>query len=209
MPLRYLALGDSYTIGTGASDSSRSFPSLLAGRLVQATGKGVELENPAVHGYTTLDLIREELPHAALFRADLVTILIGVNDLVEGVEAEIYGRRLGKIYGAIGALQPGAGRVAVISIPDFAAAPAALRFGAPGQLRARTAVFNKVAQEEADRHGFSYIDIGEVSRSGLGRPGWFAADDLHPGDAQYAAWADYLWQILRDDWSAVKPQPSR
>ena len=48
--LRYLALGDSYTIGTGASDDAQAWPSIIASRL------GAELTNPAVNGYTTLDL---------------------------------------------------------------------------------------------------------------------------------------------------------
>src|SRR5205814_4352321 len=55
--MRYLALGDSYTIGTGASDESHSWPSIIASRLP------AELTNPAANGYTTLDLIREELPY--------------------------------------------------------------------------------------------------------------------------------------------------
>ncbi len=55
--LRYLALGDSYTIGTGASDESRSFPSLLARRLSEREGRSVKITNAAVNGFTTHDLI--------------------------------------------------------------------------------------------------------------------------------------------------------
>ena len=54
--IRYLALGDSYTIGTGASDESHNFPSILSGLVSKATGSRVELTNPAVNGFTTLDL---------------------------------------------------------------------------------------------------------------------------------------------------------
>src|SRR5438876_301931 len=75
--MRYLALGDSYTIGTGASDDSHAWPSIIASRL------GADLTNPAVNGYTTLDLIREELPYLGRVEHDFVSILIGVNDLVQ------------------------------------------------------------------------------------------------------------------------------
>src|SRR5579872_804859 len=82
--LRYLALGDSYTIGTGASDPSRSWPSIIAARLESEGGRPVELVNPAVNGFTTDDLIEHELPYLARFKPQLVTVLIGVNDLVRG-----------------------------------------------------------------------------------------------------------------------------
>ena len=61
LAIRYLALGDSYTIGTGASNDAHNFPSILAGLLSKATRKQVALANPAVNGYTTLDLIAKEL----------------------------------------------------------------------------------------------------------------------------------------------------
>ena len=202
--LRYLALGDSYTIGTGASHPSRNFPSLLAGRLEAAGGRSVEVSNPAINGFTTADLIREELPELIGFRPDLLTVLIGVNDLVAGDSDSAYRRQLGRIYGAIRQRLP-PGRTTVISIPDFSLAPAASRFGAPPALRARVDAFNRIAEEVGSAHGFRYLDLVPVSRSGVGQPGWFADDQLHPGDRQYAAWAEWLWENLEEHWSVIAP----
>src|SRR5213593_5190153 len=84
LAVRYLALGDSYTIGTGASDDAHAWPSIVARRL------GAELTNPAVNGYTTEDLIRDELPLFRTLQPDLVTVLIGVNDLVQGRTPDAY-----------------------------------------------------------------------------------------------------------------------
>ena len=92
LAIRYLALGDSYTIGTGASDESRSWPAIIAARL------NAELTNPAVNGYTTLDLIRHELPLVKGLQPDLVSVLIGVNDLVQGRTPEQYRDSLRTIY---------------------------------------------------------------------------------------------------------------
>src|ERR1700751_5574914 len=88
--LVYLALGDSYTIGTGATHESRNFPSLLAARLEDATGRDIEVVNPAVNGFTTIDLIAREVGYITDLAPNLVTVLIGVNDLVQGRSLEQY-----------------------------------------------------------------------------------------------------------------------
>ncbi len=87
-PVRYLALGDSFTIGTG-SPPARAFPTRLADRW-RAQGCALEVQNVAVNGYTTDDVIAEELPAFAVFRPTLVTVAIGANDIVRGRTIEAY-----------------------------------------------------------------------------------------------------------------------
>jgi len=185
-PLRYLALGDSYTIGTGASSPSRAWPSIVAKRL------NADLTNPAVNGFTTLDLIREELPLLQRVKPNLVSILIGVNDLVQGRTPDQYRTSLKDIYTRVAGL-----RVAAVSIPDWSFVPAAADFGGPDHVARLTEVFNEVARLEAKARQFEWIDITDASRSGIGSAGWIASDRLHPGDAQYAAWAEVIWDRLR------------
>ena len=191
---RYLALGDSYTIGTGASDQSHSWPSIIARRL------DVELTNPAVNGYTTLDLIRDELPYLERLKPDLVSILIGVNDLVQGRSPEQYRDSLTRIYDAVAGLgvKP---QVAAVSIPTWSYVPAAADFGGKDHVDKLTAVFNGVAKLEAGKRNFRWVNVGQASTSGIGTKGWIATDDLHPGDAQYASWAEAIWSAIGDDWS--------
>jgi lysophospholipase L1-like esterase len=190
--LRYLALGDSYTIGTGASSQEHAWPSIIAARLE------AELTNPAVNGYTTLDLIRDELPLLERVNPDLVSVLIGVNDLVQGRTSEQYRRSLREIYDAV------AGRtVFTVSIPTWSFVPAAADFGGADQVDRLTGVFNEVAREESDARGYVWIDIGPASISGIGTRGWIASDQLHPGDAQYAVWAEAIWVAVREVISAV------
>ena len=185
--MRYLALGDSYTIGTGASDESRAWPSIIAARL------GAELTNPAVNGYTTEDLIRDELPLVRKVKPELVTVLIGVNDLVQGRASDAYRRSLRTIYDEVAGT-----RVVAVSIPTWAYVPAAADFGGAEQVERMTGVFNGVAREEAAARGFAWVDLGPVSTSRIGSEGWIASDQLHPGDAQYAAWAEVIWPAIRD-----------
>jgi len=193
-----VALGDSYTIGTGLKDESQNFPSLLARRLTEETGIDVALVNLAVNGYTTTDLIREELPVAHDLQPELVSILIGANDVVQGASEADYRIRLGAIYDAVASTGLAAKRVLVLSIPDFSGLPGAAPFGSATELRARIDAFNDVAQSEAASRGFLYEDITAVSREGNDASDWLAADGLHPGPAQHRAIADQLWTVLED-----------
>jgi lysophospholipase L1-like esterase len=171
--------------------------------LKELTGQWVELTNPAVNGFTTLDLIDKELSFVEQLKPDLVTILIGVNDLVQGRPAEDYRVSLVTIYDRVGALGLPPGRVVTISIPDWSVAPAARNYGHVERIRFLTETFNEIAQDEADARGFKWIDITAASLSGLGSAGWIASDGLHPGDLQYAAWAEVIWLRLRDAWPAT------
>jgi lysophospholipase L1-like esterase len=201
--LRYLALGDSYTIGTGASNQARNYPSILAARLSEATGAKVAVTNPAVNGFTTEDLIDNELDLVNRLRPQLVTILIGVNDIVQGRSIESYGKSLGTIYEAVATLELEPGQVIGIAIPNWSVVPAAADFGDPGRLRRLTDDFNGLAQTEAATRGFTWVDITAVSTSRHGTPGWISSDRLHPGDIQYAAWADVIWEVVRERWTAA------
>jgi acyl-CoA thioesterase-1 len=202
-PIRYLALGDSYTIGTGASGPSHNFPSLLARRLTDAIRREVQLTNPAVNGFTTLDLMAKELDRVNGLKPDLVTVLIGVNDLVQNRSVDEYRASLRTIYDSIRALASAPGRVAAISIPNWSVVPAAAQFGEPTLIRTVTNDYNAAARDEALERGFMWIDITGVSTYRLGAPGWIAADQLHPGDIQYEAWAEVIWDRVRDSWTAV------
>ena len=201
--LSYLALGDSYTIGTGASSEAHNYPSILATRLSEATGAKIALTNPAVNGFTTQDLIDNELAFVRRLKPELVTILIGVNDLVQGRSLESYGKSLTAIYDVVATLELAPGRVFAISIPNWSVVPAAASFGDPGRLRRLTDDYNGLAQIEAQQRGFLWVDITSVSTSRHGTPGWISSDQLHPGDIQYAAWADVIWNAVRKPWTAA------
>ena len=202
-PLRYLALGDSYTIGVGASDEHHNFPTLLSRRVSAATGRLIRLTNPAVDGYTTDDLIMNELDQIDSVAPHYVTVLIGANDIARGRTRLEYQGSLVWIYDVIAARGLSPTRIAAISIPDWSAVPGAARFGRPEQLRLMIDGFNALARAEAAARGFLWVDLSELSRSRPGGAGWLAPDGLHPGDAQYAAWAEEIWDQVGEHWSAA------
>jgi len=202
--IRYLALGDSYTIGTGLEHEAQNFPSLLAGRLRQRLSIDVVLINLGVNGYTTNDLIREELPAARRSAPELVSILIGANDVVQGSDDATFRARLTQIYETVKSLGLRSVRVLVVSVPDFSPLPGAAPFGTPSHLRARIDAINDIARSEAADRGFQYADITAISRETNRGDGWLAGDGLHPGPVQHRAFADHLWEVVGPTWTSVR-----
>ena len=144
---RYLALGDSYTIGESVP-SAENFPHQLA----SALGLG-EPQIIAKTGWTTDEL------NAAIDAAnpqgpyDLVTLLIGVNNQYRGRDAEQYrGEFTALLRRAIGFAGGDASNVVVVSIPDWGVTPFA-----EGRDRAKIASeidrYNAINREEAMRAG--------------------------------------------------------
>ena len=191
---RYLALGDSFTIGTGTTPA-RSFPAVLVERW-KAAGRVVHLEDPAVNGYTTDDLIARELPQASTVRPTLVTVLSGSNDIVRGRSAERYRAQLRAIYDGLATAGVSARALFALPQPDWASSPAAASFGQLADLRATIEAFNRIAQEEVERAGGRYVDLGPLMRR-QADAGMLAEDRLHPSAAAYAEWAAMLEPLLR------------
>jgi len=185
IPERFLALGDSFTIGTGTTPD-RSFPAVLV-RLWTAAGHPVVLSNPAVNGYTTDDLINAELPLVRSFRPTLVTLLIGANDIVQGSSEDRYQQQLRSIHQRIRSDAPEA-RVIALPQPDWSLSPAGSGFGDQDAIAHKIERFNEIARDEAERARAAWIDLFALMRV-QGRRKMFAADGLHPSADAYAEWA--------------------
>ncbi|HKW78947.1 MAG TPA: SGNH/GDSL hydrolase family protein [Candidatus Limnocylindria bacterium] len=200
--MRYLALGDSFTIGTGTTPD-RSFPAVLAA-LWAKDGLDCDLRNPAVNGYTTDDLIRDELPLVESFRPDLVTVLIGANDVVAAfVERAVFTTRaeeryrlqLRRIHDRIASGAPHARRFALPQ-PDWSLTPTGSSFGDPADVARAIERTNAIAREECERAGGAYADIFPLMREQM-RKRMTAPDGLHPSAEAYAEWAAALREALR------------
>lgn len=188
IPERFLALGDSFTIGTGTTPD-RSFPAVLT-RLWVASGRDVALSNPAVNGYTTDDLIDAELPLVEPFRPTLITLLIGANDIVQGSSDERYRRQLRSIHERIAADARDA-RLIALPQPDWSLSPAGSGFGDPSAIARTIERFNEIAHAECDRARAVWIDLFPLMRE-QGKRRMFASDGLHPSAEAYAEWAREL-----------------
>ena len=188
IPERFLSLGDSFTIGTGTTPD-RSFPAVLA-RVWTERGRSVVLSNPAVNGYTTDDLIHDELPLVASFGPTLVTLLIGANDIVRGSSEDRYRQQLRLIHERLDADASDA-RVVALPQPDWSMSPAGAGFGDLAAIARTIERFNAIARDEASLAGALWIDLVRLMRE-QGRKKMFASDGLHPSAEAYAEWARAL-----------------
>ncbi|HEX6061153.1 MAG TPA: SGNH/GDSL hydrolase family protein [Candidatus Limnocylindria bacterium] len=192
--IRYLALGDSFTIGTGTTPD-KAFPALLVARW-RTAGRAVELLNPAVNGYTTDDLITRELPHVAVFKPTLVTLLIGANDIVRGgSDDKRYRGQLRRIYAQL--RDDGVPGSAVVGLPqpEWSRSPAASPYGTTEALLTRIAHFNAIAMEEAETAGARFVDLYPLMHRQAAAE-MLATDGLHPNAEAHEEWARTLSEKL-------------
>jgi lysophospholipase L1-like esterase len=189
-PVRYLALGDSFTIGTGGGPAD-SFPARLAGRW-RAKGCTLALENVAVNGYTSGDVIERELPRVASFHPTFVSIAVGANDIVRGASLEAYRDNVRRILDAA----KGAGaRVVVLPQPDWSRSPSAAGFGTQPALADVIARFNATLAAEARAKGAEWVDLYPLMQQQAIK-GQLASDGLHPSSDAYDEWAGELARVL-------------
>jgi len=192
-PLRYVALGDSYTIGEGVKPRER-WPNQLVSQLDTAPGLHLEA-NLGVTGATSADVVSMQLPEMEPYAPDFVSLLIGVNDVVQGVALDDFRTQLRTIFQRILEQVP-SNRVITLTIPDFTLTREGPRYGGGGA-QARVAAFNGVIESESSGEGVSCVDISAVADEVASNQSLVAGDGLHPSGRQYAAWVELIVPRVR------------
>lgn len=200
---RYVALGDSYTIGTSVGEDE-SWP-----RQLVAVEPRLELvANLGVNGYTSRDVIDLQLPHLAGLQPEFATILIGVNDVVQHVPAPLYRRNLGEILDALVA-RVGAAGVLALTTPDYTVTPSGAEYGDPERQSAAIRANNAVLQELAGGRLVRVVDVHDLSLKARDDPSLVAADGLHPSAQQYVLWMSRIFPAVRQMLAADGDQAPR
>ena len=194
MVLRYIALGDSYTIGTGVGHRDR-WPDQLVAALGPNEPTIDLVANLGVNGYTTGDLIRHELPALDRLRPEVVTLLIGVNDVVRGIATTAYVANLRTILDELVG-RVGAERIVTVAVPDYTVTPAGADYGDPAQRHDGIVAANTAMAREAADRGVAFVDIFDVSLLARDDRTLVAADGLHPSGRQYGLWVDRIAPVV-------------
>lgn len=189
--VRYLPLGDSYTIGTSVTEAER-WPNQLVERVPQLELAG----NPAVNGYTSLDLINEELPQLDVVQPELVSVLIGVNDVVQGVPDSQYAGNVTVILEELLTRLP-PGRIVCIATPDYTVTPSGDAFGDPVQQSDAILRANAIMREACESRDIRFVpEIFELSQAARDDRALVADDGLHPSGEQYRRWVDVIAPVV-------------
>jgi lysophospholipase L1-like esterase len=200
VPLRYVALGDSYTIGTATRSPSERWPNQLVERLRAADGPEPSLTlvaNLGVNGFTSRDVIDRELPSLDALRPQFASLLVGVNDVVQGVPAGVYRANVAAILDALlGRLD--ADRIVTISTPDYTVTPQGAAYGDPAQQAAAIRDNNAILRELADARRLAFVEIHDISLRVAVQPNLVADDGLHPSGDQYRLWVDRIAPVVAD-----------
>lgn len=192
---RYLALGDSYTIGESVTVKER-WPVQLAEALRK---QGWNIEGPriiATTGWRT-DNLQNAMRIAKLQpEYDLVSLLIGVNNQYQGKPIEQFKKEFEELVkSAIELARGRADHVFIVSIPDYGYTP----FGKSKQEKISRELdeYNNLSREIAKRYSIRYIYITDITRKGLEDPSLVASDGLHPSGKAYAKFVERILPELK------------
>lgn len=193
--LRVLALGDSYTVGTGVEEFE-SYPFQLSSRLKDQGVNVEQLDVIARNGWTTDELlagIKDTEPQEPY---DLVTLLIGVNNQFRMYEVDQYRVEFRELLVlAIELAGDDPSRVIVLSIPDWGATPFAYGWDV-ARIGEEINAYNEINKAIADELGTGYVDITDISRQAANDNSLLASDNLHPSGKMYAQWVEKILQVL-------------
>lgn len=204
---RYLALGDSYTIGEGVP-ADGTWPFQLAAAL---RAQGIALADPqiiATTGWTTDELaaaIDEAAPQGPFA---LVSLLIGVNNQYRGRPLAEYRQQFEQLLQrAIALAAEDPARVLVLSIPDWGVTPYARDNGRDAaQVALEIDDFNAAARACCGDYGVAFVDITPVSRDGGDQPAMLVDDGLHPSAQMYRRWMEVALPVAAGMLNALPPQ---
>lgn len=174
---RYIALGDSITEGLcdaapGRQGSWLGWADRLAGILdgdARLAGHTLEFANLAVRGRRIADVVADQVPHAVRLRPDLVSVLIGGNDLMSPkADPDALATEL---EAGVRALRAAGSDVLLANLFD----PQFAFFLKP--FRGRAAVFNANIWSIARDHQATVLDVWGVRE--FQEAGMWASDRVH------------------------------
>jgi acyl-CoA thioesterase-1 len=188
--IKYLALGDSYTIGQSVCETCR-FPEQLKNNLFNLNKQNTFYLNIiAKTGWTTGNLISAINSQKPNNDYDLVTLLIGVNNQYQGNSLSVYEKEFPELVNkAIYLAKGDKSNVIVVSIPDYAFTP----FGNGNKtITAEIDLYNAYAESFCSKNGIAFINITDITRQGIIDPSLVASDNLHPSEKAYRLFVERI-----------------
>ena len=186
--IKYVALGDSLSAGIGAKNYQNTFPYLLADHLSQ--NNNVELVNLGIPGAKSSDVINRELDETIREKPDLITLMIGINDMHGWIISQTFEKNLEIILSAL--QKETKAKIIVINIPYLGTGNIK---NTPIQsfFDWRTSNLNKTMEKIVKKKNIQYIDLYTLSKlQSQTNPKYYSQDDFHPSDEGYIYWSNII-----------------
>lgn len=195
---KYLALGDSYTIGESVCVNC-NYPKQLTDSLNKTSTEKTSVKIIAKTGWTTTDLLLAIAAENPSKDYDLVTLLIGVNNQYQGKPFAIYEEEFPKLLDMAIAFAKGKPEnVIVISIPDYGYTPFGQKSGKAEKATKELERYNIYADRIAFEKGVHFENITSITQKGLENPALVASDGLHPSEVAYKKFVDQLFSFVKN-----------
>ncbi|WP_329617585.1 SGNH/GDSL hydrolase family protein [Streptomyces brevispora] len=195
-----VAIGDSFTEGMSdrlPDGSYRGWADVLATRLAART-PGFRYANLAVRGKLIGQIVDEQVDVAAGMRADVVTLVGGLNDTLRP-KCDM-GMVRGRLEEAVERLAPSCGKLVLMRSPGRNG-PVMERF------RPRMEELFSLVDDLAARHGAEVVNL--YGAQVLGDPRMWDVDRLHLTAEGHRRVAEAVWQALglppENDWQSLLP----
>jgi lysophospholipase L1-like esterase len=203
---RIVTLGDAYTYGAGTETPGQySWPAQMAAILNHYGDLRVRVSNLAEKSIYSEDVILFQLPEVGAYGPDVVTLQVGVNDIVGG-ETHDYAEHVAQILEELLRLLP-AERIFVITTPDHTLTEWGKASASRGTAE-DVEQLNATLVEVATDRGIGVIDIGPVNERVTVDPS-LLVDSYPPGPyptaKQYAGWAELIGRHIHDALETVRP----
>ena len=193
--MRYVAIGDSYTIGLDVAEEDR-WPNILTNHL-KKEGINIHLvANPAVSGYTVKDVIKMELVEVEKIKPDFVTVLIGANDNFGQKDAETYRQELRKLLDKLQLIVTNPKNIVLITIPDYTKSPALKLYKKEDMLKL-IEEYNEIIKEEGEKRDLTIANIFPMSQTMINDDD-YVSDGLHPSAQGYIKWERIIFPVVFD-----------
>lgn len=192
-PQSFLALGDSYTIGTGIQ-LELNWPYQLKDKLIQDNVASLEVNIIAQNGWTTsrlLEAIKMNDPDSH----DLVSLMIGVNNQFQRLPFNTFKKEFNELLQIAIRLSGEKRNIFVVSIPDYSVT----RYGSgdPDTISKDIDRYNEYIEEQCDKLNLQFVDVTQISRELGGSRSVIADDGLHPNASQYSRWLEEIAPVVK------------
>ena len=205
--VRYLALGDSYTIGQSVAATDR-FPVQAVSILREAGFAAADADIIATTGWTTTNLLNALKNKPATQPYDFVSLLIGVNNQFRGTSIVSYKTEFTALLKkSIELAGNRPQRVVVVSIPDYSVTPFAVGPIDREKIAREIDAFNRVNRQLANTFHVQYLNVTHESRRAGEYRFLVASDGLHFSGLEYRIWAEMLAGMMQRS-IGIEPNPT-